>query len=141
MEMTEIVFAYGHKNVQATHKSTLGITKDPQLSKKGDCIVAVSATKALADLSCEFKENLRKKNKKMTMLIEVGEVVEVVKAFGGSHLILTDSTEMVVRKSGYVCSRTLAIQSDKAALDLSRKLVEKLRNPRQKVKITLNIEV
>jgi hypothetical protein len=141
MEMTEIVFAYGHKNIQATHKSTLEITREPRLSKKGNCIIAVSANKAVADLSREFKENLLEKNKKMTILIEVGEVVEVVKAFGGSRLILTDPAEMVVRKSSYVCSRTLAIQSDKAALDLSRKLVEKLRNPKQKVKITLNIKV
>ena len=141
MEMTEIIFAYGHENIQATHKSTLEITKEAQLSKKGDCIIAVSANKAVADLSREFNENLREKNKKMTMLIEAGEVVEVVNAFGSSRLILTDPAEMVVRKSSYVCSRTLAIQSDKAALDLSRKLVEKLRNPKQKVKITLNIKV
>ncbi|MDH5734464.1 MAG: DUF371 domain-containing protein [Candidatus Bathyarchaeota archaeon] len=141
MEITEIILAYGHENIQDTHKSTLEITKEAELSKKGDCIIAVSANKAATDLPPEFKENLRKKNEKMTIVIEAGEVVEVVNAIGSPQLILTHPTDIVVRKSSYVCSRTLAIQADKAALDLSRKLVEKLRNPKQKVKITLTIKV
>lgn len=141
MEITEIILVYGHENIQATHKSTLEITKEPQLSKKGDCIIGVSADKGIADLSLEFKESLRKKNAKMTMLIEAGEAAEVVNAFGSPRLILAHPTDMVVRKSSHVCSRTLAIQADKAACDLSRKLVEKLRKPKQKVKITLAVEV
>ena len=141
MEITEIILVHGHENIQATHKSTLEITKEPQLSKKGDCIIGVSADKGIADLSLEFKESLRKKNAKMTMLIEAGETAEIVSAFGSPRLILAHPTDMVVRKSSHVCSRTLAIQADKAACDLSRKLVEKLRKPKQKVKITLTVKV
>jgi len=141
MEINEIVFAFGHKNIQATHESTLEITKEAQLSRRGDCIVVVSADKALIDLSSEFKENLRKENARITILIEAGDAVEVVNASGSLRLILTHPTEMVVRKSNYVCSRTLATQADKAACDLSRKLLEKLKNPKQKVKITLTVKV
>lgn len=141
MEITEIIFAHGHRNIEATHRSTLEITKETQLSKKGDCIIAVSADQATADLTPEFKQNLRKKNAKMTMLIEAKGVVEVVNALGSPKLILTHPTEMVVRKSSFICNRTLAIKADKAACDLSRKSVEKLRNPKQKVKITLTVKV
>jgi hypothetical protein len=141
MEITEIILAYGHECIQATHRSTLEITKEPKLSKKGDCIIAVSANKAAADLSPDFKESLRKENAKMNILIEAGEFVEVVNCFGSPRLILTHQTDMVVRKSKYICSRTLAIQADKTACDLSRKLAEKLRNPKQKVKITLTVRV
>ncbi len=141
MEITEIILVYGHENIQATHKSTLETTKEPQLSKKGDCIIGVSADKGIADLSLEFKESLRKKNAKMTMLIEAGEAAEVVNAFGSRRLVLAHPTDIVVRKSSYVCSRTLAIKADRAAWDLSRKLVERLRDPKQKVKITLTVEV
>ena len=141
MEITETIFAYGHKNIQATHESTLEITKDAQLSKKGDCVIAVLANKAVADLSLEFMESLRRENAKMTMLIEVGETTEVVNAFGSLQLILTHPTDMIVRKSSYICSRTLAIKADKAACDLSRRLVEKLRNPKQKVKVTLAVKL
>ena len=44
---------------------------------------------------------------------------------------------MVIRKSSYICNRTLAIKADKAAADLSRSLVEKLRKPKQNVEIKL----
>ena len=141
MEITEIIFAYGHRNIRATHESTLEITKEAELSKRGDCIIAVSANKAINDLHSEFKENLRKENARITILIEVGEPAEVVNAFGSPRLILTHRTDIVVRKSNYTCNRTLAIQADKAACDLSRKLAEKLRNPKQKVKITLTVRV
>ena len=136
-----VIFGYGHRNIQATHKTTLEFTKDAHLSKKGDCIVTVAADKALADLSTEFKEKLREPHAKLTILIEAGELIEQVNANGSPQLILTHPTDMVIRKSDYVCSRTLAVHADKAAQDLSRDLVEKLKNPEQKVKITLIVRV
>jgi len=141
VEVMETIFSYGHKNIQATHKSTFAITKEAQLSKRGDCIVAVSADKALADLSSEFRENLRKENAKITILIEAEGVAEMVNAFGSPQLTLSHPTDIVVRKSNYICNRTLAIKADKAACDLSRNIVEKLKKPKQKVKITLTVTV
>ncbi len=141
MKFTETIIAYGHENILATHKTTFEITKENTLSKKGDCIIAVSANKAIADLSSEFKESLRKENARLTILIEAGKATEVAHASGSPRLILTHRTDIVVRKGDYVCSRTLAMQADKAADDLSRKLVETLRNPKQKVKITLIVKV
>lgn len=141
MIITETIFAYGHENIQATHRSTFEITKDARLSEKGDCVVAVSADKSMADLSPKFKKNLRKKNARVIILIETKEEAETVNAFGSQRLILTHPTDIVVRKSSYICSRTLVIQADKAACALSRELVEKLRNPKQRVKITLTVEV
>lgn len=141
MEVTEIILGYGHENIQATHKTTFEITKEAQLSRRGDCIIAVSANKTMTDFSSEFKENLHKEKAKIMILIEAGDAAEVVNAFGSPRLILTHRTDMVVRKSNYICNRTLAIQADKAACDLSRKLAEKLRNPKQKVKITLTARV
>ena len=141
MEITEIIFAHGHRNIQATHRSTLEITKENELSKKGDCIIAVSADKDIADLNPKFKGSLRNENAKMTMLIEAGGIVEVVNAFGSRRLILAHPTDIVVRKSSYICIRTLAIKADKAAWDLARKLVERLRDPKQKVRINLIVEV
>ena len=140
-EIREVIFGYGHENMQATHKTTLEFTKDSHLTKKGDCIVTVAADKALADLNTEFKEILRKPNTKVTITIEADGVIEQVNAKGSPQLSLTHPTDMVVRKSGYVCSRTLAVHADKAACDLSRALVEKLKNPEQKVKITLAVRV
>jgi len=141
VRITETIFAYGHENIKATHRSTLEITKDARLSEKGDCVIAVSADKSMADLSPEFKENLRRENTRLVILIETEEEAEAVNAFGSQRLTLTHPRDIVVRKSDYICSRTLAIQADKAACGLSRKLAEKLRNPKQRVKITLTVEV
>jgi len=138
-EIEEVVFGYGHANILATHKATLEFTKDKHLSKKGDCIIAVAADKALADLSPEFKAGLRKPNAKLTILIEAGGISAQVQAYGVEQLSLAHPTDAVVRKSSYVCSRTLAVRADKAAIDLPRELVQKLKNPEQKVKITLNV--
>jgi hypothetical protein len=137
----EVLFGFGHENILATHKTTLEFTKETHLSKKGDCIVTVAADKVLADLSAEFKENLRKSHAKLTLTIEAGEIIEQVHAHGSPRLILTHPTDMVVRKSDYVCSRTLAVRADKAAQDLSRDFVEKLKNPKQIVKIILEVRV
>ena len=138
-ETEEVVFGYGHENIRATHRTTLEFTKDKHLSKKGDCIIAVAADKALADLVSQFKENLRKPNAKLTVLIEAGGIAEQVQAYGTQQLILSHPADAVIRKSYYVCSRTLAVRADKAANDLSRELVEKLKNPQQQVKITLTV--
>jgi hypothetical protein len=141
METTEIILAYGHENVLATHKTTLAITKNSQLSKRGDCIIAVSANKAVEDLSRKFKQALHRDTAKITILIEADEIAETVNASGNPQLILTHPADIVVRKSSYICNRTLAIQADKAACDLSRKLIERLRDPNQKVKITLTLKI
>jgi len=138
-EIREVVFAQGHENILATHKTTLEFTKDQHLSKKGDCIVAVAADKALADLSAEFKENIRNPNAKLTITIEAGSISERVNAYGSPKLILNHPRDAVIRKSDYVCSRTLAVHADKAAQNLARELVEKLSHPKQNVKITLTV--
>jgi hypothetical protein len=141
MRITEIILARGHGNVQSTHKSTLEITKDDRLSKRGDCIIAVSADKTLADFSPRFKENLRRENSKITILIETGDITEKVNAYGNPRLTLSHPTDMVVRRSNHICGRTLAIKADKAACDLSRELVERLKKPEQRIKITLTVKV
>ena len=141
MKSVTVVFsARGHENVQSTHRTTFEVTKEEALSKQGDCIVAVEATKASDDLPTEFKEAARKEGARITVTIEADELKETVKARGSPQLQFAHQTDLVVRKSSYVCSRTLAIGADKAASDFSRELVEKLKNPKQTVKVTLTVE-
>ena len=134
-------WAIGHTNIQAIHPTTLMFTKDIHVSKKGDCIVAMTADKSVADLSAKFKEELRKTNAKLTVTIEAGDFIEEIKALGSPKLCLCHPTDIVIRKSDYICSRTLAICADKSSNDLPRELVEKLQDPKQKVKITLRVEI
>jgi hypothetical protein len=138
--VTVVFFARGHENVQASHRTTFEITKEVALTKQGDCIVAVEATKAAIDLPFEFKEAARKEGARITVTIEAGELKETVKAKGSPQLQFTHPTDLVVRKSSYVCGRTLAIGANKAAVDFSIELVEKLKDPNQTVKVTLAVE-
>jgi hypothetical protein len=141
MNSVTVVFsAHGHKNIQLTHKTTFEVTKEAALSKQGDCIIAVEATIAAVDLPFEFKEAARKEGARITITIEADELKETVKANGSPQLQFTHLTDLVVRKSDYVCGRTLAIGADKAASDFSRKLVEKMRDTSQEVTVTLVVE-
>ena len=133
----ESVLAYGHENIQATHPSTLMFTKEKHLSKTGDCVIAVAADKAVADLSRELKEKLKKPNAKLTIKIEVEGITQQINASGSQKLVLTNQTDMVIRKGDYISDRTLAIHADKSSNDLPREFVEKLKNPEQEIKITL----
>ena len=140
MDSVTVVFsARGHENIEATHKTTFEVTKETTLTKQGDCIIAVESTKAAADLPFEFKEAARKEGAQITVTIEAGELKEVVKAKGSPQLQFMHPTDLVVRKSGYVCGRTLAIGADKAANDFSRELVEKLKDPSQEITVTLAV--
>jgi hypothetical protein len=135
----EEVIAYGHENIEASHPTTLEITKEIHLSRRGDCIIAIAADKSLTDLSEEFKECLRKPSAKLTLTIEANGITGQINAYGSPNLTLEHPSDMVVRKSGYIDDRTLAVNADKAAVDLPRKLVENLRNPKQKARIILKV--
>ena len=139
-KVTEVIFGFGHPNVQATHHATIEFTKDTHLSRNGDCILIVSADKSLADLGTEFKTALKKPNSKLKVKIEAAGFSDEIHAYGSPQLPLTHPQEMVLRKSSFASDRTLGINADKAAKDLNRDLVEKLKNPQQKAKITLTIE-
>lgn len=140
MKIVETIDAFGHKNILSTHETTFEITKERHLTKRGDCIIAVKATKGLVDLRPEFKAAARKENAKMTIILEADSMREVINARGSPRLLFNHPTDLVIRKSDYICGRTLAVKADKAACDFSRQLVEKLRNPSQRVKITLTVD-
>jgi hypothetical protein len=139
VDAVEVIWAKGHENIQALHPTTLMFTTEKTLSATGDCIVAVAADKSAVNLSPQFQEALRQPNAQLTIILEADGSKEQIRAHGSPELSLTHKTDLVVRKSDFRCSRTLAIQADRASKDLPRGFVEKLKNPNQAVKITLQI--
>ena len=115
--------AYGHENVIGEHRTTLEITTEDFLTKQGTCIVGVKATQNLANFSSEIREMVTLETTKIVLLMEVDGVREQVSGTGGSGLTYSDSTSMVARTSTFRCGRTLMINADKAASDLSREFV------------------
>jgi len=135
----EEINAYGHPNVTATHFTTLEITKAAEITKDADCIIAVKADKACTDLKNEFKEALSAA-KKVEITIEAEGISDRIIAFGSPALRLTHKEDIVIRKSDFIDNRTLAILANKAACNLKKELVDKLKNPNTKVKIILEIK-
>ena len=140
MKIVEVLDAYGHENIRSTHKTTLEVTMENVLTKCGDCIIAVGSTKGSAGLSPVFKEAMKREDAQLTVTIEAGGMREVVRAWGSPRLSFLHPTDLVIRKSDYVCNRTVGIRADKAAQDLSRAFIEKIRKPSQRIKISLIAE-
>ena len=139
-KVVEVIHAFGHPNIQAIHPTTIMLTKERMVTQRGDCIVAVAADKSVADLSKEFKDTIRKPNAKLTIELEVDGLKGQINAFGTPELTLNHPNDLVIRKSEFSSDRTIAVKADKSSSDLSRSVVEKLKNPKQRVTITLTVE-
>ena len=136
----EIISAFGHELVCSTHRTTFEVTKDRNLTRRGDCIIGVKANKGATDLSEDYKTLARRPDADIIVAIEADGIVETVRAKGDPRLTFTNPEDIVVRKSSYICGRTVAVKADRAAADLSRELIKKLKNPNQKVRVTLSVE-
>jgi uncharacterized protein len=94
----------------------------------------------VADLSKDFKTALRKPGAKLTIELRVDDLAGQITAYGSPELTLSHPDDLVIRKSEFFSDRTLAVKADKSSCDLSRAVVEKLKNPQQKVTLTLTVE-
>lgn len=127
----EIPF-YGHENVRALHPRTIEITTEPDLTLQGDCIVGVSAECGCKDIPKRLKEKMKDERSKVTLSIQVNDEIFQVVGNGDRDLILEHPHDIVIRKSKFVCPRTLAINCDKASNDIPRKMVKMLQDPQTK---------
>jgi uncharacterized protein len=135
----EITF-YGHKNVLSLHSRTIEITKEPNLTKKGDCILGVSANKACNDLNISLKHKLRTTGAVVKISIVVEPFEFEVSGYGSNTLEISHDHDIVLRKSNYVDSRTLAVSCDKSAFDIPRNLVTLLTSTATKGMMKISVE-
>ncbi len=110
------------------------------LTTRGDCIIAIGSNKGAKQLGESFKKLAKKENSTITMIIKVDNQTETIRGQGNPRLTFSHPHDLVVRKSSYYSDRTIMINADKAAMDLDRKLVEKLRRPEKEVEIILRAE-
>ena len=134
----EIPFT-GHKHVLSLHEKTLEITKDDDLTPQGDCIVGVNSSISCMDLPEKMKERIRNPETKIKFTLKVGKSSFKVLGFGSEKLTLKHVNDIVLRKSAFTCSRTIAINCDKASSDIPRDLVHLLQNPQTKGKMIIEV--
>lgn len=115
----------GHKNILGSHSRTLEFTKDSWLTPDGNCIIGINADFDRAGL----------KN-----LLAYGSMRIYLSAEGISDTITADvnpdfdiDDEIVVRLGEFRSQRTLGVNSDKASTHVDRRLIEKMKNPEQRM--------
>ena len=137
--MGYIFHAYGHPEIRSTHLTTLEITREEHLTRRGDCIIAVKASRGLADLPGQIRKTLSRSGGMARMTLVVGSQRFTVEGKGAMGLSLSHPRDIVVRKSGFASDRTLMVNADKAAVDIPRDMVQLLRDPVQKIIVEISI--
>jgi len=139
MIQDEVTF-YGHPNIRSLHAKTIEITKDEHLTPRGDCIVGVKANKACSDLDESFKHRLKSNSSIVRMEIMVRDESFLILGMGDERLSMLNVHDIVIRKTSFVCPRTMSVLCDKASSDLPRKLVNMLQDQETKGIFRITLE-
>lgn len=123
MEAQETVRCRGHPHVLGTHSTTLEVTCEEHLTKNGNCIIAIGADKGCAGLSPAFKKILAHDDAILVTRLSCGNTCTEIRSRGSAALSLDHPSDMVWRKSTFVCGRTIGILSDTVAKTLPRELI------------------
>jgi hypothetical protein len=119
--------AYGHENVIGEHKTTVELTSEDYLTRTGTCIVGVCSNITLDQMDSTIKKLASLPSTKIVLRMSVDGLKEEITGSGGPKLTYMDSTSMVARTSAFECGRTLMVKADKAASDLSRDFIDRLK--------------
>lgn len=125
--MNALFKAFGHPNILATHKTTLELTEEKNLSVKGDCIIGVKAE--LPDLT-QFLSL-----KKAWMKIKVQDYEEIISFEPNPSY--KKGRELVIRLGQHRSERTFGTDADKAAKHLNRRMIELIKNPEQEIQVEI----
>ncbi len=124
----EIPF-HGHANIRSLHPKTIEITTEPHLTVNGDCIIGVRASSGCNDLPEKMKTLLRDSKSTVRCSIRVKDFSFKITGRGDERLALTNPHDIVIRKSSFVCPRTLATNCDAASDQVPRDMVRALQHP------------
>ncbi|MFX1452781.1 MAG: DUF371 domain-containing protein [Promethearchaeota archaeon] len=138
MVVLDIISANGHENILCTHSTTIEITKGKNLSKKGNCIIGIRASKACFDLNPSLKKKI-KEGSKIKITLKLNHLEDSFFGFGNKDLKLLDKRDMVFRKSNYISDRTVLINCTKSSEDINRELIKNLKIPRNKLTIIFEL--
>ena len=99
MRIVEELEAWGHPNVTGKNNMTFEFTKEKTLTKRGDCIIAVNASKGADDLSDSFKDLARREDARITVLVRVDELEEVAVGWGNPKLTFIHKEDLDLNSS------------------------------------------
>jgi hypothetical protein len=127
MEATEVIRCHGHPLVSATHPTTFEVTMEETLTKNGHCIIGTGADKGAAGLLPRFRDVLCHDDAELVTSLVCEGITVFVHCRGSDAMTLEHPTDVVWRKSRFVCGRTIGISSDHVAATLPKELLAHLR--------------
>ena len=133
-----IFHAYGHPAILSTHPTTLEITSSHELTRRGDCVVAVKSSGAVRNLQEDLKRALSSSSGRGRLALRVGPFEFTVEGRGDPRLTFLHDTDLVVRKSAFISERTLMIYADKSSIDIPRDMVRMLQDPSNRVTVEIS---
>jgi uncharacterized protein len=131
---------HGHPNVLSSHKKSIEITRDHDLSRRGDCIIGVRSDKGCSHLNEQLRRAIIRDDAKISIEIIVGDLSLKIIGHGSRNLSVQDSSDIVIRKSSFYCPRTLAILCDKAASDIPISVIKQLHHHETKGIFRITVE-
>ncbi len=126
MFVREIIRCRGHPLVLATHPTTFEVTREEHLTESSNCIIGIAADKGCAGLSTEFKSVLAHDAASLQTTLSCNGIEAVIGSRGSSKMALDHPTDIVWRRSPFVCGRTIGILSDTVSVTLPRALIASL---------------
>jgi hypothetical protein len=126
-KVLDTVYFHGHENILATHKNSIEITREEQITRKGDCIIGVKASKGVGDFEYPLKKWIQAGGG-LEFEIKTGIYSFTFEGQGSPALDLLDKKEIVLRKSDYTSSRTAAINCSHSAFEIPRDLIKVLQD-------------
>jgi hypothetical protein len=133
-----IFHAYGHPAILSTHPSTLEITTSHELTRRGDCVVAVKSSSAVRNLPEDLKRVLSSSRGRGRLVLRAGPFEFTVEGRGDPRLTFLHDTDLVVRKSAFISDRTLMIHADKSSIDIPRDMVRLLQDANNRVTVEIS---
>lgn len=130
------ITCWGHPNVRGTHRTTWEITKEKNLTPRGDCIIGVNASMGPKELPKNLKSHLQSGGM-LTITLSVGGLSFSGTALGHPLLSLSHPDEMVFRKSEFISDRTVAINCSFASIDIPREILDLMKDDTTKMYVTL----
>jgi hypothetical protein len=122
--------AYGNAGIEGTHKGVLEFTQKTGVIPKGDAIVGTRT-----DFEPDAVSALAQVSKKLKITLKVRTYTETIT--GDCNTGYMPGSDIIVRKGPQRSPSTLIINSDKSAADLPKKMMELLKNPEERIIVTL----
>ena len=79
------------------------------------------------------------KNSRIICKLILDNYSELIEGKGAPNLTFNNKEDIVIRKSNFICDRTIMIGANKSAIDIDRRLIKLLQNSDTRMKVVFEV--